>query len=250
MIVFRGFWKLVWVEIKVFAREPLGLVGTVAFPVLIFIVIGRALGPRTNRAGGPSNLLGQELPIFAAMFIAIGAVLSLVAIISIYREGGILKRLRATPLRPLTILGAHVFVKLVFTVLTLILFMLAGRRFYPVDLDVHAVSFTAALLITSLVIFSIGFVIASMVPTARFAQPLGTVILYPMLALSGIFVPLSSFPTALRVIGEVLPMSHAVSLLRGTWVGASWFDHAGDLVVLSSYFVLFSALSAKVFRWE
>lgn len=248
--MFHGFWKLVWVEIKVFAREPLGLVGTVAIPVLVFIVIGRALGPRTNRAGGPSNFLGQELPIFAALFIAIGAVLSLVAIISIYREGGILKRLRATPLRPLTILGAHVFVKLVFTALTLILFLLAGRRFYPVDLDVNAVSFTAALLITSLMIFSIGFVIASMVPTARFSQPLGTVILYPMLAISGIFVPLASFPPTLRVIGEVLPMSHAVSLLRGTWAGASWFDHAGDLAVLSLYFVLFSAVAAKVFRWE
>ena len=70
MIVFRGFWKLVWVEIKVFAREPLGLIGTVAMPVLVFIVIGRALGPRTSRAGGASNLLGhpagpelRELPL-------------------------------------------------------------------------------------------------------------------------------------------------------------------------------------------
>ena len=45
-----------------------------------------------------------RFPVFAAMLIAISAVLSLVTIISIYREGGILKRLRATPLRPQTIL--------------------------------------------------------------------------------------------------------------------------------------------------
>jgi ABC-2 type transport system permease protein len=63
---------------------------------------------------------------------AISAVISLVTIISIYREGGILKRLRATPLRPHTILSAHVLVKLLFTALTLTLMMLAGRRFYPV----------------------------------------------------------------------------------------------------------------------
>ena len=49
------------------------------------------------------------------MLIAISAVLSLVTIISIYREGGILKRLRATPLRPQTILSAHVLVKLLLT---------------------------------------------------------------------------------------------------------------------------------------
>ena len=57
--------------------------------------------------------------------------MSLVTIISIYREGGILKRLRATPLRPHTILSAHVLVKLLFTAITLTLMMLAGRRFYP-----------------------------------------------------------------------------------------------------------------------
>ena len=51
--------------------------------------------------------------------ISASAVLSLVSIIAIYREGGILKRLRATPLRPRTILTAHVLVKLVFTALTL-----------------------------------------------------------------------------------------------------------------------------------
>ena len=62
---------------------------------------------------------------------AISAVISLVTIISIYRESGILKRLRATPLRPQTILSAHVLVKLLFTAVTLSLMMLAGRRLLP-----------------------------------------------------------------------------------------------------------------------
>ena len=248
--MFRGLWKLVWVETKVFVREPMGVIGTVGIPVVVFIVVGRALGSNANRGGAPSDFLGQELPIFASLFIALGAVLSLVAIISIYREGGILKRLRATPLRPLTILAAHVLVKLLFTTVTLMLFILAGRRFYPVDIDVNVVSFTAALLVTSLMIFSIGFVIASIVPTARFAQPIGTVILYPMLALSGVFVPLTAFPPVLQTVGEVLPLSHAVSLLRGAWSGASWFDHTGNLLVMAGYFLLFSVVSSKVFRWE
>ena len=79
-----------------------------------------------------------DLPVFGALLIALSAVLSLVTIISIYREGGILKRLRATPLRPHTILTAHVLVKLLFTAVTLALMMLAGRRYYPVDADVPA----------------------------------------------------------------------------------------------------------------
>jgi len=109
----RGLWKLTWIEIKIFLREPLGAIGAVGIPLLVFLVGGRlagggaALAPPTG-----SNLVRVGIPVLASVLIAIGAVLSLVTIISIYREGGILKRLRATPLRPQTILTAHVIVKL------------------------------------------------------------------------------------------------------------------------------------------
>jgi ABC-2 type transport system permease protein len=36
----RGLWKLTWIELKIFMREPLGAFGTVGVPVLIFIVLG------------------------------------------------------------------------------------------------------------------------------------------------------------------------------------------------------------------
>ena len=58
----------------------------------------------------------RYLLILAALLIALGSVQSLVAIIAIYREGGILKRLRATLLSPVTILSAQVGVKLGFAV--------------------------------------------------------------------------------------------------------------------------------------
>ncbi len=40
----RGFWKLTWIEFKVFAREPLGLLATVGVPLIIFLLLGRARG--------------------------------------------------------------------------------------------------------------------------------------------------------------------------------------------------------------
>ena len=48
-----------------------------------------------------------NVPVMAALFIAIGSVLSLVAVVSMYREGRILKRLRARPLKPVTIRSVH-----------------------------------------------------------------------------------------------------------------------------------------------
>ena len=250
-MMLRGLWKLTWIEIKVFLREPLGAFGTIVFPVLIFLVLGRVVSPKTAASSpASSSFIRVDLPILVSLLIAINAVLSLVTIISIYREGGILKRLRATPLRPQTILTAHVIVKLILTAATLALMVLAGKRYYPAGVHIPLLSFTIALLISTCSILSIGFLIASIVPTARFAQPIGALILYPMIAISGLFVPVVSLPPVLHVVARVLPLTYAVPLLQGIWNGDPWSAHLGDIVALAVVFLVCTALSAKVFRWE
>jgi ABC-2 type transport system permease protein len=247
----RGLWKLTWIELKIFLREPLGAFGTIAIPVLVFVVVGRVVGRRLAPSSlAASSFISVGLPVFASVLIAVSAVLSLVTIISIYREGGILKRLRATPLRPQTILTAHVVVKLLLTAATLALMLLAGKRYYPVGVHVPFFGFTIALLISTWSILSIGFLIASIVPTARFAQPIGAFILYPMIAVSGLFVPVESLPPALHAVARVVPLTYTVSLLEGIWKGDAWSAHVGDVAALVVVFVICTALSAKVFRWE
>jgi ABC-2 type transport system permease protein len=247
----RGLWRLTWIEIKIFVREPLGVIGSVGVPVLLFVVFGRLLGSRV-RAGSPEvpRAVSVDLPIFAALFIAASAVLSLVTIIAIYREGGILKRLRATPLRPHTILTAHVIVKLLMTAVTLALMVLAGRPYMAAGPGAPFVSFALALLFCTVSILSMGFLIASLVPTARFAQPIGSLVLYPMFGLSGLFVPVEAMPASLQVVARAQPFTYAVSLLRGVWHGEGWSAHLGDVAVLALMFAVFTALSARVFRWE
>lgn len=247
----RGLRKLTWIELKVFMREPLGAFGTIGVPVLVFIVLGHVANLRFGTPSLSTSVLPPaDVPVLVALLIAISSVLSLVTIISIYREGGILKRLRATPLRPQTILSAHVIVKLLLTAATLALMFLAGKRYFPPGAHVLWFSFTLALLISTWSILSIGFVIASIVPTARFAQPVGALILYPMIALCGLFVPISHLPPVLRFVARVLPLTYAVRLLEGIWIGEGWLAHLGDLAALTVLFLFFTAISAKIFRWE
>jgi ABC-2 type transport system permease protein len=248
--MFRGLFRLTWLEIKIFVREPLGLIGTVAVPVLLFAWLGRIFGS-TARPADPDvpRFVGESLPVLAAVLIMSSAVLSLVAIVAIYRESGILKRLRATPLRPQTILGAHVTVKLLFSAATLGLTIAAGWRRFPVE-GVPLGSFAVALIFATFSILSLGFVIASIVPTARFAQPIATLIVYPMIALSGLFVPIEMLPPGLQVIARALPLTYAVSLLRGVWRGEGWLTHLGDVAILTVGALALTAVSARIFRWE
>jgi ABC-2 type transport system permease protein len=250
MNMLRGLWKLTWLEIKIFLREPLGAIGTIA-PVVVLLALGRAAGRRLSPAAlASSGFMRVELPVLASVLITISAVLSLVTIIAIYREGGILKRLRATPLRPQTILTAHVVVKLLLSAVSLAFLVLAGKRYYPVGVDAPLLGFTIALLVSTWSILSFGFLIASIVPTARFAQPIGALILYPMIAVSGLFSPVASLPPSLRLLARALPLTYAVSLLQGIWKGDAWSAHVGDVAMLVFVFVVCVAVSAKVFRWE
>ena len=246
----RGLWRLTWLEIKIFLREPLGAIGSIVIPVLMYVVLGRVTG-----GGVPSDPQAREfvsvgLPVLVAVLIVLNAVVSLIAIISIYREGGILKRLRATPLRSSTILSAHVLVKLIFTALTVALMVLAGRRYYPVDLDIPVMNVALALLISLFSMMAMAFLIASLVPTARFAQPIAGAIFYPMIGLSGLFYPIALMPPLLRTVAPFLPLTAVISLLRGMLTGDPWSAHTTDLAALGLIFAVCTAISARVFRWE
>src|SRR5207253_4980841 len=141
----------------------------IVVPVLVFVLLGRATAgkPAPSTPALRGLLSSGGVPTLVSMLIAISAVLSLAAIISIYREGGILKRLRATPLRPWTILTSHIVVKIFLTALTMILMILAGKRYFPIEPSVPLVGFTVAVLVSTLSILALGFILASVIPTAR-----------------------------------------------------------------------------------
>ena len=246
----QGLLRLTWLETKIFVREPLGAIGSFLVPVLIFVAMGRTLGPRLPKVPQTIDFVYYSVPVLSAIVILINAILSLITIILIYREGGILKRLRATPLRPVTILTAHVLVKLLFTALTLLLMVAVGKRYYSVDVHIPLVRFTIALLIAALSTLSMGFLIASVVRTARFGQPVGGLILYSMVGLSGLFFPISAMSPRLQLLAKLLPLTYVVSLLRQILKGDPWSAHVTDIAALTLTFVVCTALSARFFRWE
>jgi len=143
-----------------------------------------------------------------------------------------------------------VIVKLLTTLVTVVALMLAGKRYFPAGPAVPYVPFALAVLFSTLSILSIGFIVASVVPTARFAQPVGTLLFYPMVVLSGLFFPIAVLPSYVQVLARLLPVSYAVSLMRGIWRGEGWVAHAGDLAALAVVFAICVTLSAWVFRWE
>ena len=71
-----------------------------------------------------------------------------------------------------------------------------------------------------------------------------------MIAVSGLFVPIDALPPAVQAVARLVPFTYAVSLLRGAWLREPWSAHLGDIAALIVTFVVCTALSARIFRWE
>ena len=64
----KGLWRLTWLEIKIFVREPLGLFGTVGVPVLVFLVPARLMqGAASLPTSREAAFLATGLPVLAAI---------------------------------------------------------------------------------------------------------------------------------------------------------------------------------------
>jgi len=58
-----------------------------------------------------------------------------------------------------------------------------------------------------------------------------------MMAFSGLFVPIAAMPPVLRGLAHALPMTYAVNLLQGIWMGDPWSAHLLDVAALVLFFL-------------
>ncbi|MFB3883282.1 MAG: ABC transporter permease [Armatimonadota bacterium] len=246
----KGLMKLTWVEFKLFLREPMLGLFTFLFPLMMLFVFGGVYGNKPSPYFGGYGMVDVSVPAWAGLIIANTGFISLAVSVASYRERGVLRRFRLTPMRPRAILVAQIAVLLLMTVLGMALLVVAAKLVFAVQLRGNLVSVAAGFVLGSLSIFAIGFVVAGIAPTARAAQAVGMVLFFPMIFLSGSTIPLENIKGAIRALAEALPLTHVVTLMRGLWLGDPWSQHLTEVAVLGGVLLLGAAISTWLFRWE
>jgi ABC-2 type transport system permease protein len=246
----RSLLKMTWMEAKLFLREPIGAFFTLAFPLMMLFLFGSIYGNKPEVMFGGYGTIDISIPAYTAMIIATTGLLGLTITMSAYRENGILRRLRTTPISPLAVLAAQVIVLLLMTTFGMILLIIAGKLVYHMRFEGNVLSVLAGFILCSLSFFALGFVLAGLMPTARTAQVVGMVLLYPMLFLSGAGFPRELLPETIKKVSAFLPLTYVVNLLRGLWIGEAWGRHLLDVTVLVGILVLGVVISIFTFRWE
>jgi ABC-2 type transport system permease protein len=246
----RGFWKLTWIEAKLFFRMPIMAFFTLAFPLMILFIFGSIYGNNPLPLYGGYGSVDVSIPAYTAMIIGTSALLSLTITLANYRERGILRRYRATPVSPAAVLGAQLVVLYVMTLAGMGLLVVAGKIVYGMRFEGNALSVLAAFTLSCLSFFAFGLILAGMLPNIRVANVVGMVLLYPMIFLSGATIPMEVMPPAIRTASRFIPMKYIVTLLQGLWKGDSWSQHGTEVIVLGAILIVSSVVAVKVFRWE
>jgi ABC-2 type transport system permease protein len=246
----RGFTRLTAAALKLYLREPIAAFFTMAFPAFMLILFGSIYGNEPSPMFGGHGTMDVSMPNYTGLILGTVGLLSIPITTAGYREQGILRRFRATPMRPLAYIAADVCTNLLMTIVGMLLLLAMGWALYRVQFEGQIVSYLAAVVLGCLAMFSLGYVIASLAPGARMAQVVGMVIFYPMLFMSGAGMPIEILPESIRKISAFLPLTYAVNLLRGMWFGEAWSAHITDVAVLAVMIIVVGGVAARVFRWE
>lgn len=244
----KAFVKLTSMELKLQLREPLAVFFTVVFPVMLLALFGAIFGNEADEALRGYGQIDLSVPGYIGMIIGTIGMLGIPVSLANYRDRGILRRLRATPVQSGTVLWSHVVAQVVIAFVGIALLFVVGSALYGLRAPDGNAMIIPAIVIGALSFFAVGFVLAGVMPTARTAQAVGMAIFYPMLFLSGAAMPRYVMPELIQDVSQLLPLTHVVILIEDLWLYGTW--NVASLTVVVTVFVIGLAVSRSTFRWE
>jgi ABC-2 type transport system permease protein len=245
----RTLFKLTWVEIKLFIREPITVVFTLALPLLFLVVMGGVFGntakPDYYRGVGAMDYYMPSY--YGLVMMAIGTV-ALPVHLTGYRERGVLRRFRASSFSVWSVLGSQLMVSFVIAILGSILVTVLGVVTYHPHMPVNPIQLVAAFVLGTVCFTCFGFFLGAVLPSTRSAQGIGLILFFVMMILGGAGPPPEVLKGAMGIIGDITPLRHVILMLQNPWLGFSW--HTSASLITAGITVVAALLAARFFRWE
>ena len=244
----RAFWLLARTEALLFFRNAASVVWVALLPVATVVVLGIVPGTRhASRSFGGLSPLQVYVPILMMYVFLMSAVNMLPAVLSGYREKGVLRRLATTPVPPGRLLGAQGLIYLgLGVVIDVVILVIATVCGAPAPRQFGG--FVLSLLLVAAATMGIGMLITAVAATERKANALGLLTFFPLMFFAGLWIPRDTMNPVLRTISDYSPLGAGVRAVQASIAG-QW-PPAAALLVLVGYAVVCGAAAARLFRWE
>jgi len=154
------------------------------------------------------------LPGIIAMSVMQMSVFSVAFVFAQYREKGVLKRLLATPVKPVQFVTANILTRLTMSLAQASIFTALGLMIFHIQVQGAIWLLGLVILLGALMFLGLGFTISGLCKTMETVPVLSNIIVFPMLFLGNVFFPMANSPAWMRPIANNLPLTYFSESLR------------------------------------
>jgi len=243
------FSELLKVEGKLALRTPIGIGTGIGLPLILLIVFG-LIGDVEGGTVGNTGLTIIDLWVPTIMVIGfIGISISALPITIVrYREIGWLRRISTTPVPTSRLLAAQLVINLIFALATILIVIFGSELIFGAPLTVGIPYFVISIILSIAEIFSLGLVVAALVPSQTAVQGITGGLFFLLLFLSGLWVQPAQVGGVLATIMYYSPAGAAVqALLYSVFNSPPPYT---AIVTMIAYTVIFAFIAIRCFRWE
>ncbi|GIP32163.1 ABC transporter permease [Paenibacillus sp. J2TS4] len=247
----NAFIRLTAFDFRLYLRDWITIFWVLVYPALMLLLFGSMYGDAPGQIVPGSRYIDDYVPALCAMNVMSVALFTLNINMVTYRENGMLRRFRVTPIHKSAVLVSHAVQGLVLVLAGAVEIIVIAKLLWDIQLSAASVVvFLGCLLFGMIGLFSIGFALSGLVSSPGAASGLAMVIFFPMLFLSGIAMPLEIFPKVLQSASQWIPMTYFVNLVKGVWHGQPLSGFGLELIVLAGFTIISGMLALLLFRWE
>jgi ABC-2 type transport system permease protein len=224
---------------------------TLVLPLLFLVIFVSVFGNDTVDATGVKAST-YYVPGISALAVIASSFVNLVISITAQREGGILKRRRATPVSAWVLIAGRTLTALSVSLAVMAVVLLVGRFAYGVHLPTSTIPGIALTAVVGSATFCVlGYALSTAVASEDAAQPMVQAVMLPLYFISGVFIPNVNLPVWLRDVAKFFPVQHLADGLHHAYdpavhgIGIVW----SDLGVLALWAFVGLAVALRRFSW-
>ncbi|HEV2388202.1 MAG TPA: ABC transporter permease [Candidatus Acidoferrales bacterium] len=168
-----------------------------------------------------------------------------------FREQGILRRFRLTPIGAGPLLGSSILANYMLTIPTIVVEYAVARWLFGMTSWGNLASAIVLVTVGSATFSALGLIVASVTNSLQETQVINNALWSLFFFLSGASIPLAMFPTWMQKLAFYLPATYLVSGLERAMVnGTGLGGVAADTLALTASLLAAFEVSRRLFRWE
>ncbi|WP_439612503.1 ABC transporter permease [Reyranella sp.] len=211
-------------------------------PDAVEVVVQRRYNPE-----GKSRL--NIVPGLLAVILTMTMVMMTALAVTRERERGTMENLLAMPVRPIEVMIGKIVPYIAIGTVQVTVILLVARVLFDVAIQgsVPLLATGTALFIT--VNLAIGFTISTLTQNQLQAMQASFFMMLPSILLSGFMFPFRGMPVWAQWIGETLPATHFMRVVRGVMLkGAGFDDIATELAALLAMLLIVSLVAVSRYK--